>query len=195
MITVPFMATFILVPYSIPPTFNTYCIQKKEACQHRVSLVVMSRKLEIYELQLSEYLPICHLLSVPLSASDGVQDRGVGDLGLHREQSRGGYSLGGAISPVARGPPAAVSLPQCQSAEEAKLCIFPRCLMELSSSFLWPPWWPPQWPTVPAAPGTPSGSSSRCASGGSRGLLMVRVGGADRCPLLSGHKDEYCNSL
>lgn len=157
----------------------------------------MSRKLEIYELQLPVHLPLCHLLSVPVSASDGVQDRGVGDLGLHREQSRGGYSLGGAISSVARGPPAAVSFPQCQSTEEA--VYFPRCLMELSSSSLWPPWWPPQWPTVPVAPGTPSVSSSRCASGGSRGLLMVRVGlaegGTDICPLLSGHKDGYCNSL
>lgn len=110
----------------------------------------------------------------PCLSADGVQDRGVGDLGLHREQSRGGYSLGGAISAVDRGPPAAVSFPQCQSTEEA--VYFPRCLMELSSSSLWPPWWPPQWPTVPVAPGTPSVSSSRCASGGSRGLLMVRVG-------------------
>lgn len=49
--------------------------------------------------------------------------------------------------------------------------------MEQSSSSLWPPWWPPQWPTAPAAPGTPSASSSRCASGGSRGSLTVREGG------------------
>lgn len=63
------------------------------------------------------------MLCVPVSASDGVQDRGVGDLGLHREQSGGRYSLGGAISPVAPGPLAAGSFPQCQPAEGAKLCV------------------------------------------------------------------------
>lgn len=80
--------------------------------------------------------------------------------------------------------------------------------MEPSSSSLWPQWWPPQWPTAPAAPGTPSASSSRCASGGSRGLLTVREEGVEAgagspgsdvpppsapCPLLSGHRDGYCS--
>lgn len=102
---------------------------------------------------------LCNVLSVPVSAPDGVQDRGAGDLGLHREQSGGRYSLAGAISPVAPGPLAAVSFPQCQACRGSKVVYFPRCLMELSSSSLWPPWWPPQWPTVPAAPGTPLVSS------------------------------------
>lgn len=73
--------------------------------------------------------------------------------------------------------------------------------MELSSSFLWPPWWPPQWPTAPAVPGTLSASSSHCASGGSRGSLTVRLGEAEGLmspasrPLLSGYRDRYCSVL
>lgn len=132
-------ATFVFVPYSTaPPLMLT--VSKEKAYQYTeyfkcggcevedlsaVFLILMCRVLEIYELPLSVHHPLWNVLSVPVSASDGVQDRGVGDLGLHWEQSGGRYSPGGAISPVAPGPLAAVSFPQCQAAEEAKLCIFP----------------------------------------------------------------------
>lgn len=166
---------------------------------------------------------MCNLLSIPLSLADGVQDRGVGDMGLHREQSRGKHPWDPLVLILAPTPHptfTAVSFPQCQASVEAteipesasSTCLcFLRCLMELSSSSLWPPWWPPQWPTAPAAPGTLSASSSHCASGGSRGSLMVRLGesregggqgrglltsphAASR-PLLSGHRDRYCGVL
>lgn len=161
---------------------------------------------------------VCNLLSIPLSLSDGVQDRGLGDMGLHRKQSRGKHPWDPLVLILAPTLPTftAVSFPQCQTSMEAteipesalSTCLcFLRCLMELSSSSLWPPWWPPQWPTAPAAPGTLSASSSHCASGGSRGSLMVRLGEsrwgwgvrtsphvASR-PLLSGHRDRYCSVL
>lgn len=49
-----------------------------------------------------------------------------------------------------------------------------RCLMVPLLCCPWPQWWPPRWPMGLAAPGMPSASSSPCASGGSRGSLMVR---------------------
>lgn len=49
-----------------------------------------------------------------------------------------------------------------------------RCLMVQLLCCPWPQWWHPQWPMGPAAPGTPSASSSHYAFGGSRGSLMVR---------------------
>ena len=137
----------------------------------------------------SHHVCVTCSVSPSLSVSDGVQDRGVGDMGLHREQSRG--KLPWVLLVLVLGAPfTAVSFPQCHATVEATdttatvcVCVcffflFFRCLMEPSSSFLWPPWWPLQWPTAPAARGTPSVSSSHCASGGSRGSLMVRLGGA-----------------
>lgn len=112
-------------------------------------------------------------------SSDRVQDCGVGDLGLHREQSRG--KLLWVPLYLLQAAPLSVTAHTC----------FHRCLMEPSSSSLWPQWWPRLWPTAPAAPGTPSGSSSLCAYGGSRGSSMVSWGGArgwgpqPMCPILS----------
>lgn len=128
------------------------------------------------------------------TVSDRVQDRGVGDMGLHREQSRGRLPWVPLV--LTWGP---LSL-QCHSfnviaqtgnyisskqysSNLVSVCVFVcvhflRCLMELSSYSLWPPWWPPQWPTAPAAPGMLSVSSLRCGSGGLKGSLTVRLGGA-----------------
>lgn len=139
------------------------------------------------------------MLSVPVSASDGVQDRGVGDLGLHREQSGGRYGLGGAISPVAPGPLAAGSFPQCQPAEGAKLCVFfPQvfdgAVIVLSLA-------PMVASTVANGPSSPWDAIGLIIT-----LRIWRVkriidgewgregGGSDGCPLLSGHTHGYCNT-
>lgn len=99
---------------------------------------------------------------------DVVQDCGVRNMGLYREQSRGKL-LSFQRSEL-----------QCHylSVVTLKLMFFflfcfLRFLTELSLFSLWPPWWPPPWPTAPAAPGMQSVSSSHYVYGGSRGSLMV----------------------
>lgn len=121
-------------------------------------------------------------------------------MGLHREQSRGKLPrdplvlILGAHFHCSVFPSMSYRCGSCRNSSKRPFVFarvfFLRCLMELSSSFLWPPWWPPQLPMAPVVPGTPSASSSHCASGGSRGSLTVRLGEAGVwCPL---HPVLYC---
>lgn len=66
----------------------------------------------------SHHVCVTCSLSPSLSVSDGVQDRGVGDMGLHREQSRG--KLPWVLLVLVLGAPfTAVSFPQCHTTVEA----------------------------------------------------------------------------
>lgn len=144
------------------------------------------------------------MLSVPLSASDGVQDRGVGDLGLHREQSGGGYSPGGAISPVAPGPSRCRVISSMSTCRGSKVvCVFFFFPQVFDGAVIVLSLAPMVASTVANGPSSPWDAIGLIIT-----LRIWRVkriidgewgwgwgGGPDGCPLLSGHTDGYCNTL